>query len=111
MNFLASGTIDGETFTATSANDEVCIRVHKNTPDGLPGRGQLLAEALGARPAANSTHYLTPARAAKWHTLFAAGFTARRRNNKWGNREWIFVRDGRDYARHDAVKAARTVAV
>lgn len=64
-----TGTLQGESFTATPGKrGDWTIAIEGE-------RGRQLAIALGARRGA--AFHFTPARAAKWHALWLAGFSAR----------------------------------
>lgn len=72
--------------------NESMLQVPPLDPDGFDSRGALLAKALKGRYAREIRgFYLTPGRARKWETLFAAGFTARAAGCKGG---WRFGHPG-----------------
>jgi hypothetical protein len=86
------GRLAHESYRAQEVKDgDVLIMVAKDVPDGLPGRGELLAQALQGRYAPSLRgYYLTPARARKWHALFMGGATAKQRMTRFG-KTWVFV--------------------
>jgi len=87
-----TGRLAHESFRAQETKGgEILIMVAKDVPDGLPGRGELLAQALHGRHAPSLRgYYLTPARARKWHALFMAGATAQPKRHRYG-KGWTFV--------------------
>jgi hypothetical protein len=86
------GRLAHESYRAQEVKDgDVLVMVAKDVPDGLPGRGELLAQALRGRYAPSCRGYfLTPARARKWHALFMGGATARKKATQFGS-VWVFM--------------------
>lgn len=68
------------------------VRIKYRTADGEPGRGDKLARALHGRLATQPrAWWMTPARAAKWLTLYQGGWAAREYQAA-GMRVWVFDR-------------------